>query len=69
VTHFVFHPLSSIDVPNVRKATVLEAVSPTENMLTGREPFKCITKPTPAGELSGSFAIDIPHNTPWEIKS
>src|SRR6516162_48962 len=32
VTHFVFHPLSSIDVPNVGKATVLEAVGPTENM-------------------------------------
>src|SRR5215470_10451796 len=143
VTHFVFHPLSSIDVPNVGKATVLEAVGPTENMkgekmldkmkakctavsidsagkkyidgacqptdsdgdivfstfdtrdldksqpemdcrthiitggtgkyagITGREPFnnKCITKPTPAGEPSGSFAIDIPHNTTWEIKS
>ena len=37
--------------------------------ITGREPFKCITKPTPAGEPSGSFAIDIPHNTTWEIKS
>ena len=140
VTHFVFHPLSSIDVPNVGKATVLEAVGPTENMkgekmldkmkakctavsidsvgkkyidgacqltdsegdivfstfdtrdldksqpemdcgthiitggtgkyagITGREPFKCITKPTPAGEPSGSFAIDTPHNTTWEVK-
>jgi hypothetical protein len=28
VTHFVFHPLSSIDVPNVGKATLLEAVGP-----------------------------------------
>ena len=37
--------------------------------ITGREPFKCITKPTPAGEPAGSFAIDIPHNTTWEIKS
>ena len=32
VTHFVFHPLSSIDIPNVGKATALEAVGPTENM-------------------------------------
>src|SRR6266699_578057 len=30
--------------------------------ITGREPFKCITKATPAGEPAGSFAIDIPHN-------
>jgi hypothetical protein len=140
VTHFVFHPLSGIDVPNVGKATALEAVGPTENMkgeamldkmkakcaavsiesgdkkyidgactltdadgdvvfstfdtrdldksqpemkcgthtitggtgkykgITGREPFSCISKDTPAGEPSGSFAIDIPHNTTWEIK-
>jgi len=32
VTHFVFHPLSSIDVPGAGKATSLEAVGPTENM-------------------------------------
>jgi hypothetical protein len=140
VTHFVFHPKASIDVPGAGKATALEAVGPTENMkgekmldkmkakcaavsidsggkkyidgacaltdgdghvvfstfdtrdldksqpdmdcgthiitggtgkyagITGREPFKCITKPTPAGEPAGSFAIDIPHNTTWEIK-
>jgi hypothetical protein len=140
VTHFVFHPLSSIDVPGVGKATALEAVGPTENMtgekmldkmkakcaavsiesgdkkyvdgacaltdsdgdivfstfdtrdldksqpkmdcgthiitggtgkykgITGREPFACIAQPTPAGEPAGSFAIDIPHNTTWEIK-
>ena len=36
--------------------------------ITGREPFKCITKGTPAGEPAGSFAIDIPHNTAWEIR-
>ena len=140
VTHFVFHPLTSIDVPGVGKVTAVEAVGPTENMkgekmldkmrakcaavsvdsggkkyidgacaltdidgdivfstfdtrdldksqpkmdcgthiitggtgkykgITGREPFACITKPTPAGEPPGSFAIDIPHNTTWEIK-
>jgi len=140
VTHFVFHPLSSIDIPNVGKATAIEAVGPTENMkgeamldkmkakcaavsiesgdkkyidgacaltdadgdvvfstfdtrdldksqpkmncgthtitggtgkykgITGREPFACISKDTPAGEPSGSFAIDIPHNTTWEMK-
>jgi hypothetical protein len=140
VTHFVFHPMSSIDIPGVGKATALEAVGPTENMkgekmldkmkakcsavsvesggkkwidgacaltdadgdvvfstfdtrdldksqpkmdcgthiitggtgkykgITGSEPFACISKPTPAGEPEGSFAIDIPHNTTWEIK-
>jgi hypothetical protein len=36
--------------------------------ITGREPFACISKETPAGEPAGSFAIDIPHNTNWEIK-
>ena len=36
--------------------------------ITGLEPFACITKPTPAGEPAGSFAIDIPHNTTWQIK-
>jgi hypothetical protein len=36
--------------------------------ITGSEPFACISKPTPAGEPEGSFAIDIPHNTTWEIK-
>ena len=36
--------------------------------ITGREPFKCIPKETPAGEPPGSSAMDIPHNTSWEIK-
>jgi hypothetical protein len=36
--------------------------------ITGREPFACIQKPTPGGEPAGSFAIDIPHNTTWEIR-
>ena len=36
--------------------------------ITGLEPFACVTVPTPAGEPEGSFAIDIPHNTTWEIK-
>ena len=36
--------------------------------ITGREPFDCIDKPTPAGEPPGSTAVDIPHNTTWEIK-
>lgn len=139
-THFVFHPMSTVDIPGVGKAVALEAVGPTENMkgeamldkmkakcaavsvesggkkwidgacaltdadgdvvfstfdtrdldktdpkmdcgthlvtggtgkykgITGREPFACISKPTPAGEPEGSFAIDIPHHTTWEIK-
>ena len=36
--------------------------------ITGREPYACITKPTPAGEPPGSTAVDVPHNTTWEIK-
>jgi len=35
--------------------------------ITGSEPFACITMPALAG--SGEyFAMDIPHNTSWEIK-
>jgi len=35
--------------------------------ITGSEPFACIPMPAPAG--SGDyFAMDIPHNTTWEIK-
>ena len=36
--------------------------------ITGTEPFSCISKATPPGEPAGSFALDIPHNTTWEIK-
>jgi hypothetical protein len=32
VTHFVFYPLSGIDIPGVGKATALKAVGPTENL-------------------------------------
>ena len=35
--------------------------------ITGREPFACITMPALAGP-GGYFALDIPHNTTWEIK-
>ena len=35
--------------------------------ITGSEPFACITMPALAGP-GGYFAIDIPHNTAWEIK-
>ena len=35
--------------------------------ITGTEPFACVKVDTPAGELAGSFAMDIPHNTVWEI--
>ena len=36
--------------------------------ITGTEPFACVKVDTPAGEVAGSFAYDIPHNTVWEIK-
>jgi hypothetical protein len=35
--------------------------------ITGREPFACHSVPTPPGEPSGAFAIDIPHVTTWKI--
>jgi hypothetical protein len=35
--------------------------------ITGREPFKCISMPTPEGVPEGAFAMDIPHTTTWEI--
>ena len=139
VTHFVFRPLMSIDVPGVGTATTLEAVGTTENMkgeamldkmsahcaavsvasgdknyidgacvladkdgdkifstfdtrdvdksqpemdcgthiitggtgkyagITGSEPFACMEMPALAGP-GGYTAMDIPHNTTWEIK-
>jgi hypothetical protein len=36
--------------------------------ITGREPFSCVSKPTPVGAPSGSFAMDIAHNTTWQIQ-
>jgi hypothetical protein len=35
--------------------------------ISGSEPFACITMPALAGS-GGYFAMDIPHNTTWEIK-
>jgi len=35
--------------------------------ITGSEPFACINMPALAGP-GGYFAMDIPHNTTWEIK-
>jgi hypothetical protein len=35
--------------------------------ITGSEPFSCISLPALAGE-GGYTAMDIPHNTSWEIK-
>jgi hypothetical protein len=139
VTHFIFRPLQSVDVPDLGSATLLEAVGTTENMkgekmldkmsarcmalsidsgakkyidggcvladsdgdkifstfdtrdidtsqpemncgthiitggtgkyagITGSEPFACITMPNLAG-AGGYTAMDIPHNTTWEIK-
>jgi hypothetical protein len=139
VTHFIFRPLMSIDIPGLGTATNLEAVGTTQNMkgekmldkmsarcaalsvasgdkkyidgacvltdsdgdqifstfdtrdldksqpemncgthiitggtgkykgITGSEPFACITMPALAGS-GGYTAMDIPHNTTWEIK-
>ena len=139
VTHFIFRPVMSIDIPGLGTATSLEAVGTTENMkgekmldkmsahctalsvasgdkkyidgacvladsdgdkifstfdtrdldksqpkmdcgthiitggtgkyagITGSEPFSCIAMPALAGP-GGYTAMDIPHNTTWEIK-
>jgi hypothetical protein len=139
VTHFIFRPLMSIEIPGLGTATNLEAIGTTENMkgekmldkmsarcaalsvasgdkkyidgaciltdsdghqifstfdtrdidksqpemncgthiitggtgkyrgITGSEPFACITMPALAGP-GGYTAMDIPHNTTWEIK-
>lgn len=139
VTHFIFRPLHTIDIPGLGTATALEAVGTTENMkgepmldkmsaqctalsvdsadkkyidgacvladkdgdkifstfdtrdkdqsqpdmncgthiitggtgkyqgITGTEPFACIEMPALAGP-GGYTAMDIPHNTTWEIK-
>jgi hypothetical protein len=139
VTHFVFRPLMSIEVPSIGTVTTLEAVGTTENTkgetmfdkmsarcealsvdsgpkkyidgacvladsdgdkifstfdtrdldtsqpdmncgthvitggtgkyagITGSEPFACNSMPALAGS-GGYTAMDIPHNTTWEIK-
>jgi hypothetical protein len=35
--------------------------------ITGSEPFACVNMPALAG-AGDYFAMDIPHNTSWEIK-
>ena len=139
VTHFIFRPLTSIDIPDLGSGTTLEAVGTTENLegdamfdkmsahctavsiasggveyidgacvladadgdkifstfdtrdidasqpemncgthvitggtgkymgITGTEPFACMPMPALAGP-GGYTAMDIPHNTTWEIK-
>lgn len=139
VTHFIFRPVQSLDVPGLGTATLLEAVGTTQNMkgekmldkmsarctalsvdsgpkkyidgacvladadgdkifstfdtrdvdksqlnlncgthiitggtgkyagITGSEPFACDAMPALAG-ARGYTAMDIPHNTTWEIK-
>lgn len=139
MTHFVFRPLMSIEVPSLGTVTTLEAVGTTENMkgekmldkmsarcealsvdsgekkyidgacvladadgdkifstfdtrdidksqpdlacgthiitggtgkyagISGSEPFACNSMPALAG-TGGYTAMDIPHNTTWEIK-
>jgi hypothetical protein len=138
-SHYVFHPLGTVELSGIGKATSLEMVGTTENTkgepafdnmkakcqavnvetggkkwiegacamtdtdgdvvfstfdtrdldaaqpnmdcgshvitggtgkykgISGTEPFSCVEVATPAGEPAGSFAMDIPHNTVWEI--
>jgi hypothetical protein len=140
VTHFIFRPVQSLEVPGLGTATLLEALGTTSNMkgekmldkmsarctalsvdsgpkkyidgacvladadgdkifstfdtrdvdksqptmncgthvitggtgkyagITGSEPFACNAMPALAG-AGGYTAMDIPHNTTWEIKS
>ena len=139
VTHFIFRPVQSLEVPGLGTATLLEALGTTQNMkgekmldkmsarctalsvdsgskkyidgacvladadgdkifstfdtrdvdksqpdmncgthiitggtgkyagITGSEPFACKGMPALAG-AGGYTAMDIPHNTTWEIK-
>ena len=139
VTHFIFRPVQSLEVPGLGTATLLEALGTTQNMkgekmfdkmsarctalsvdsgskkyidgacvladadgdkifstfdtrdvdksqpdmncgthiitggtgkytgITGSEPFACKGMPALAG-TGGYSAMDIPHNTTWEIK-
>ena len=139
VTHFIFRPVQSLEVPGLGTATLLEALGTTQNMkgekmfdkmsarctalsvdsgpkkyidgacvladadgdkifstfdtrdvdksqpamncgthvitggtgkyagITGSEPFACNAMPALAG-TGGYTAMDIPHNTTWEIK-
>ena len=139
VTHFIFRPVQSLEVPGLGTATLLEALGTTQNMkgekmldkmsarcvalnvesgpkkyidgacvltdsdgdqifstfdtrdldksqpemacgthiitggsgkykgINGSEPFACNAMPALAGP-GGYFAMDIPHNTAWEIK-
>jgi len=139
VTHFIFRPVQSLEVPGLGTATLLEALGTTQNMkgekmfdkmsarctalsvdsgpkkyidgacvladadgdkifstfdtrdvdksqpamncgthvitggtgkyagITGSEPFACNAMPALAG-AGGYTAMDIPHNTTWEIK-
>lgn len=139
VTHFVFRPMMTMDIPGLGTATTLDAVGTTQNLkgekmldkmsahcaalsvnsgskkyidgacvladkdgdkifstfdtrdvdksqpnmscgthiitggtgkyagITGSEPFACINMPKLAGP-GDYFAMDIPHNTTWEIK-
>jgi hypothetical protein len=139
VTHFIFRPVQSLDVPGLGTATLLEALGTTQNLkgekmldkmsarctalsvdsgpkkyidgaciladadgdkifstfdtrdvdksqptlncgthiitggtgkyagITGSEPFACNAMPALAG-AGGYTAMDIPHNTTWEIK-
>ena len=139
VTHFIFRPVQSLEVPGLGAATLLEALGTTQNMkgekmfdkmsarctalsvdsgpkkyidgacvladadgdkifstfdtrdvdksqptmncgthvitggtgkykgITGSEPFACNGMPALAG-AGGYTAMDIPHNTTWEIK-
>jgi hypothetical protein len=68
VTHFVFRPVNSIEIPGLGSATSLEAGGTGKYKgITGKEPFACNAMPALAGG-GGYTAMDIPHNTTWEIK-
>ena len=53
VTHFIFRPLESIDVPGVGTATVLEMVGTTENMkgekMLDKMPARCLALSVDSG--------------------
>jgi hypothetical protein len=54
VTHFVFYPLASIDVPSVGKAVSLEVLGPTEKLKSERMLDKTSAKCSAVGVDMGS---------------
>src|SRR5215510_11367780 len=67
VTSTLLSGALSAFAPGVACAQQMEGGTGKYKGITGSEPFACITMPALAGP-GGYTAMDIPHNTTWEIK-